>query len=141
MATHPEVQKKAQKDLDAVLGGVRLPEFSDFDKLPYISAIVNEVFRWHAVTPFAVYHVSTADDYYNGYFIPKGSVIVPNAWAILRDENIFGHDADKFNPDRFIKPGAKTVPDLSDVDMAFGFGRRACPGRCEAVLFRYRVHY
>lgn len=133
MATYPEVQKKAQSQLDAVLGGNRLPEFSDFEKVPYLSAVVNEVFRWQAVTPFAVYHLSTADDSYNGYFIPKGSVIVPNAWAILRDEKIFGPDTDKFRPERFMKPGATAAPDLSLVDIAFGFGRRACPGRCKSL--------
>lgn len=130
MAIYPEVQKKAQKDLDAVLQGQRLPDFSDFEKLPYLAAMVNEVFRWQAVTPFAVYHVSTADDVYEGYLIPKGSIIVPNAWAILRDETIFGPKTDRFMPERFISAEKTTVCDLSEVDMAFGFGRRACPGRC-----------
>lgn len=129
MALHPDVQKKAQKALDEVVGDQCLPDFTDFRRLPYLAAVVNEVFRWHPVTPFAVYHVSTEDDTYNGYDIPKGSIIIPNAWAVLRDESIFGPDTDKFIPERFVKADGSTNPDLSDVDVAFGFGRRACPGR------------
>ena len=41
------------------------------------------------VTPFAVYHVSPEDDAYNGYNIPKGSILIPNAYAVMRDEAIF----------------------------------------------------
>lgn len=136
MALHPDVQRKVQSFLDELLGGHRLPDFSDYSKLPYLAAVVNEVFRWHAVTPFAVYHVSTQDDMYEGYFIPKGSIMVPNAWALLRDENIFGPDPDKFIPERFLRPGNEgKMPDLSDVEAAFGFGRRACPGRCMIIFF------
>ena len=48
---YPEVQRKAQEELDSVLGSSRLPNFSDLPKLPYISAIVKEVLRWHAIAP------------------------------------------------------------------------------------------
>jgi cytochrome P450 len=59
--------------------------------------------------------------------------MIPNAWAVLRDESIFGPDTDKFVPERFM--GDDSVnPDLSALDMAFGFGRRACPGRCEFLF-------
>ncbi|KAJ7155326.1 cytochrome P450 [Mycena filopes] len=129
MALHPDIQKKAQKSLDDVLRGERLPDFADFDRVPYLAAVVNEVFRWHPVTPFAVYHLSTQDDLYNGFHIPKGSIIVPNAWAMLRDENLFGPDTDKFNPERFVRPDGTINYDISAVEMAFGYGRRACPGR------------
>jgi len=132
MALYPQVQKKAQKALDDLLAGQRLPEFSDFASIPYLAAVVNEVLRWHPVTPFAIYHASNQDDTYNGYFIPKGSYMVANAWAILHDESIFGPDTDKFVPERFMKDDKNaTGPDISDVDLAFGFGRRACPGRRE----------
>jgi len=132
MAIYPEVQKKAQKELDSLNGDQRLPDFTDFEHLPYLAAIVNEVFRWHPVTPFAVYHVSTEDDAYNGYNIPKGSILIPNAYAVLRDETIFGPDTDSFKPERFMtSTNGMKAPDFSDIDTAFGFGRRACPGRCE----------
>jgi cytochrome P450 len=96
MALHPEVQNKAQRSLDAVLEGSRLPDFNDFAELPYLSAVINEVLRWHPVTPFAIYHVSTEDDTYEGYHIPMGAMMIPNAWAILHDEGIFGPDTHRF---------------------------------------------
>jgi len=51
MALYPEVQKKAQMEIDAVIGNNRLPEFSDRDALPYTNAIVKEAMRWQLVTP------------------------------------------------------------------------------------------
>jgi len=54
MALYPEVQKKAQGEIDAVIGNNRLPDFSDRDALPYTSAIVKEAMRWQPVTPFGM---------------------------------------------------------------------------------------
>ena len=73
MATHPEVQKKAQAEIDLIIGSDRLPEFEDRPSLPYLEAIYREVMRWSQVLPVAVAHASTEDDYYKGYFIPKGA--------------------------------------------------------------------
>jgi hypothetical protein len=51
MVKYPEVQRKAQEELDSVLGTSRMPTFSDLPKLPYVSAIMKEVLRWHAIAP------------------------------------------------------------------------------------------
>ena len=51
MATHPDVQCKAQAEIDAVVGQDRLPDFSDRAKLPYVNAIVKETLRWHSISP------------------------------------------------------------------------------------------
>ena len=51
MALYPEVQKKAQAEIDAVVGPNRLPDFHDRPSLPYIDAIVKESSRWNLVTP------------------------------------------------------------------------------------------
>ena len=80
MATHPEVQRKAQAELDAVVGPHRLPDMADRDALPYLNAILKETMRWHTAVPLGLFHMSTADDEYNGYFIPNGTMIVANAW-------------------------------------------------------------
>ena len=73
MATHPEVQKKAQTEIDLVIGSDRLPEFEDRPSLPYLEAIYREVMRWNQSLPLAAPHALTEDDYYKGYFIPKGA--------------------------------------------------------------------
>ena len=84
MALYPEVQKKAQQELDAVVGTEgRLPDFSDQPSLPYITAIVKELLRWHPAVPMGVPYRVLADDEYNGYYIPKGSIILPNMGCVI----------------------------------------------------------
>ena len=80
MSLHPEVQKKAQAELDAVVGPGRMPEFSDSDSLVYVNAVIKETLRWHSVVPLGVAHSTVADDELYGYFIPAGTVILPNVW-------------------------------------------------------------
>ena len=82
MALYPEVQRKAQDEIERVLGPGRLPKMIDRPSLPYINAIVKEVLRWHPVAPMAVPHMSTADDHCGKYFIPKGSILMPNIWYV-----------------------------------------------------------
>ncbi|CAL1695170.1 unnamed protein product [Somion occarium] len=127
MVLHPEIQKKAHKEVDQILGARRLPSFSDRHALPYIDAIVNECLRWHPVIPLSVPHRLMQDDEYKGYFLPKGSLLIPNSWAILHDENVYPNPL-IFNPDRFLKDGVRN-PDVPDPEVSFGFGRRLCPGR------------
>lgn len=80
MALHKDVQEKAQSELDSVVGPDRLPTFVDRESLPYITALVKEVLRWHVIAPIGVAHRSVADDVYDGYLIPAGTLIVPNQW-------------------------------------------------------------
>ncbi|OBZ65325.1 O-methylsterigmatocystin oxidoreductase [Grifola frondosa] len=128
MTLYPEVQKKAQAALDAVLGPHRRPNFSDRDSLPYIEALVKECFRWQLVGPLGFPHSNTMDDEYKGYFIPKGSIIMANAWAFSRDPTIYPNP-DEFNPERFLKDGNLDAQVKDPSSFAFGFGRRICPGR------------
>ncbi|THU78085.1 cytochrome P450 [Dendrothele bispora CBS 962.96] len=129
---HPEVLAKAQKELDAVVGPSRLPNFSDRTNLPYVEAFIREVERMYPITPLAVAHRVMADDIYEGYFIPKDATVVGNAWAILHSEELY-KDPLKFNPDRFIQDDKdSSVPPNPEL-YAFGFGRRICPGRYLAL--------
>ncbi|KAA8651397.1 hypothetical protein EYZ11_013218 [Aspergillus tanneri] len=127
MTLYPHIQKKAQEEIDQVVGTSRLPNLEDRDKLPYIDALVQEVLRWHPVTPLGVTHASTQDDIYNGYLIPKGSIIVPNIWAFTHDPSLYRSPMD-FNPERFLSADGHT-PEYDPRLLAFGFGRRICPGR------------
>ncbi|KAI8969786.1 cytochrome P450 [Trametes punicea] len=129
---YPEVQRKAQQELDAVVGPDRLPEFSDRDSLPHIAAVVEEVIRWHTVVPLGIFHRAMEEDEWNGYRIPAGSIIVPNQWAMSRDADVYP-DPEKFIPERFL-PGEKGNMAVRDpVRYQFGFGRRICPGRYFAL--------
>ena len=76
MSLYPEVQKKAQEELDRVVGRTRLPDFDDYDNLIYVRAIMLESLRWMPVVPMGVPHKVTRDDEYRGFFIPKGTTII-----------------------------------------------------------------
>ncbi|KAF9055433.1 cytochrome P450 [Hymenopellis radicata] len=133
MLKNPEFQVRAQKELDAVVGRDRLPNFEDQENLPFINAIFMEAMRWRPVLPLAISHACLSDDVYEGYFIPRGATVIGNAWSILHDENTY-HSAEVFNPDRFMGPNPE--PDPSTMG-AFGFSRRICPGRYVAVNSAY----
>nr|BED43018.1 cytochrome P450 monooxygenase [Trametes versicolor] len=128
MVTHPGVQRKAQQELDAVVGSNRLPEFSDRDSLPYINAVVKEVIRWHSVVPLGVSHRVMEEDEYKGYRIPAGTILVPNAWAMSRDPRVYT-EPDAFVPERYMKDGECGSNVRDPEKYQFGFGRRICPGR------------
>ena len=80
MTVFPDAQRKAQEEIDRVIGQNRLPSFEDRENLPYIDATVKEVLRWHPVAPMGLPHTSTEDDVCEGYFIPKGSMLFANVW-------------------------------------------------------------
>ena len=100
MVLHPEVQRKAQQEIHRVVGTDRLPSFDDREHLSYLAAVHKEVLRWHTVGPLGIWtrpfpiflstlliqaspgipHCTTADDMYDGYFIPKGSLVISNIW-------------------------------------------------------------
>ncbi|KAH6888849.1 cytochrome P450 [Coprinopsis sp. MPI-PUGE-AT-0042] len=132
LAMYPDVQRKAQACIDAELGGEagsRLPTWSDFSNIPYLSAIINEVGRWHSVSALGLPHVSREDDVYEGYHIPAGTAVLPNTWAVMHDPTIFD-DPFEFKPERYLTADGKINPHvLSPEDAAFGYGRRICPGR------------
>ncbi|KAF7348416.1 hypothetical protein MSAN_01795800 [Mycena sanguinolenta] len=129
MALHPEVAKKAQNELDAVVGLGFLPEFEHRSALPYCEAVFREIFRWRPILPFAVPHATSDDDIYEGYFIPKGTMVLPNVWAMVHDEAMYPNP-DKFHPERFLNADGQLNGD--DQILGFGFGRRACAGRYAA---------
>ncbi|RXW11770.1 hypothetical protein EST38_g14085, partial [Candolleomyces aberdarensis] len=78
LASYREVQTKAQAEIEKVIGSDRLPLVSDREELPYVHAIVKEVSRWYSVVPLGLAHANTEDDEYDGYFIPKGTLILQN---------------------------------------------------------------
>ncbi|RAL13437.1 cytochrome P450 [Aspergillus homomorphus CBS 101889] len=124
MALYPEIQKKAYEEIESVLGRCRLPTFADRERLPYIGAIVKESLRWHPIAPTGIPHECTEDDIYEGYLIPKGSIVIPNIWQMTQDPSTYANPT-AFDPTRFLSPNPQMDPHL----LAFGFGRRICPGR------------
>ncbi|KAJ7127635.1 cytochrome P450 [Mycena epipterygia] len=119
-AKYPEVQVKAQAEIDAVIGQSRLPSFQNRESLPYIEAVCKELYRWLPIVPLAVPHRAMADDVYEGYLIPKDSLVLANVWKFLHDPKVYT-DPFVFNPDRFM--GTNPAPHPTDMGI-FGYGRR-----------------
>lgn len=126
---YPSVMRRAQDEIDAVVGPDRLPDFQDFDTLKYIRAMIKETLRWHPFLPLGIPHAATEDDVYEGMFIPAGSTVIANIYAITRDTELFP-DPEEFKPERFMDA---TDPLLKNFNMSFGFGRRICPGQYVAT--------
>lgn len=82
MSFKPDIQRKAQDELDRAVGRSRLPTFEDRKNLPYIDCIVSECLRWNPVTPLAVPHKVLEDDVYRGMRIPANTTIIPNVWCV-----------------------------------------------------------
>jgi len=127
MVTHPDVFRKAQSEVDQVVGQGRLPDFDDRLSLPYLDKILKELYRWNPPLPLAFPHSLMEDDEYHGYRIPKGTMILPNIWAMTHDENIHSNPED-FIPERFDEMDNLTAASKDPHKTVFGFGRRVCPG-------------
>ncbi|KAL2838959.1 cytochrome P450 [Aspergillus pseudoustus] len=134
MLLFPDVQRKAQEEIDRVVGPGRLPVMDDLADLQYIRACMKETLRWMPTTILgAVPHAVTQDDEYMGYFIPKGAGVMNNVWGIHMDPKRHSNPRE-FNPDRY-KDDQQSLGDAAANPVAskrdaftFGAGRRICPG-------------
>jgi len=133
MMAHPEIPKRAQDELDVVVGRFRPPTFADGPNLPYIQAMVKEALRWRAAVSLGAPHLSTEDDWYEGMFIPKGTMCFANLWQCNLDPAFYGDDAAEFNPGRFLDEHGRLIPGPVETrdegHSTYGFGRRACVGK------------
>jgi cytochrome P450 len=127
MVSYPDVQRRAQAEINSVIGRDRLPIFEDRASLPYVESILRETLRWQPVGPLGIPHATSSDDTYNGYFIPKRTTVIYNIWGISRDEKRYP-DASRFMPERFLNGNGALIDD-NPAEYVFGSGRRACPGR------------
>ncbi|KAH8879379.1 cytochrome P450 [Thozetella sp. PMI_491] len=124
---NPDVFQKTRSEIDRVVGLERLPSLADRPNLRYIDYLVEETTRWRPLSPIGIPHKSIKDDIYNGMFIPAGTFVYYNNWAMSRDTQIY-KDPELFNPDRYTpkEEGGAGEPFLVG---PFGFGRRICVGR------------
>ncbi|KAI9841068.1 MAG: hypothetical protein M1837_001039 [Sclerophora amabilis] len=133
MIKYPEVQKKAQAEIDAVIGQGRSPTWSDFASLPYINMIIKEGHRWRPVTPLGFPHALGEDDWIDDMFLSKGLTVILNVWGMHMDENTW-EKPQHFIPERYanhpkLAPEYAASSDWASRDhYGYGAGRRICPG-------------
>ncbi|KAL7799316.1 cytochrome P450 [Trichoderma afarasin] len=123
MVLNPVVQRKAQEEIDKVVGPDRLPEANDEENLPYVGGVIKEALRTFPVIPMGVPHAAAEDIIFRGYLIPKGAFIRPCVWWYLHDPKTYANPS-RYDPERYLEP--RNEPDPME---AFGYGRRVCPGR------------
>lgn len=124
LLNHPEILEKAKAEIDTHINKDRIVEDSDVPRLTYISCIINETLRLFPPAPLLVPHYSSQDCTIGGYHVPKGTLLLVNAWAIHRDPVIWDEPT-KFKPERFEQ---EKLDGFSFKYFPFGMGRRACPG-------------
>ncbi|KAI3825627.1 hypothetical protein L1987_07143 [Smallanthus sonchifolius] len=127
---HPRILKQAQEEIDTVVGRDRLVTELDLTQLTFLQAFVKETFRLHPSTPLSLPRISAESCEVDGYYIPKGSTLLVNVWAIARDPKMWT-DPLEFRPTRFLPGGEKPNVDVRGNDfevIPFGAGRRICVG-------------
>lgn len=132
MVHHPEWQRKCQDEIDAVCKDGP-PTVADMPNLPILRACIKETMRWKPTVPTGVAHECEADDWYGGYFIPKGTRILPLDYAFLRNPVKYP-DPESFRPERWLEPewptfqGPLTKFPMITGMTSFGWGQRQCLG-------------
>ncbi|KAG8771280.1 hypothetical protein FRC12_003714 [Ceratobasidium sp. 428] len=135
MTLYPDVQAKAQAEITAYLkqrltddpssSRFLMPE--DRPKLPYTSALVRELLRWHPVANIIPHQSGSEDDTIisegRTYRIPANTLVIVNAWQILHNSDVY-FEPERFRPERYLVANPPPDPE----SYAFGFGRRLCPG-------------
>ncbi|XP_073005597.1 cytochrome P450 78A5-like [Typha latifolia] len=128
MVLHPDIQSKAQAEIDAVVGNRRPVSDTDIWNLLYIQSIVKESLRMHPPGPLLSWaRLAIHDAHVGNHLIPAGTTAMVNMWAITHDESIWSEPTE-FKPERFMLEDVSIMG--SDLRLApFGAGRRVCPGK------------
>ena len=119
---NPRVQRKAQEEVDRVVGRDRIPTWDNVPNLPYTNLVLQETYRMNPLSPLGIPHASVADDVYHGMFIPKGTIVYPNVWAMCHDESVYSKPS-HFWPERYLPKEQGGNGEPLPVGN-FGFGRR-----------------
>ncbi|XP_076472648.1 steroid 17-alpha-hydroxylase/17,20 lyase-like [Babylonia areolata] len=125
VAGHPEVQRRAQEEIDGAVGTC-MPSVEHRPHLHYTQAVLQETMRMAPVVPMSLPHKSLCDTTVGGYDVPKNTMVMVNLWAVMHDPDLW-EEPDQFRPERFLDDEGKLKP-TPKTWMPFSAGRRACLG-------------
>ncbi|NXE35941.1 CP2K1 protein, partial [Ptilorrhoa leucosticta] len=130
MLKYPEIQKKVQEEIEQVLGS-NPPRIEHRAQMPYTDAVIHEIQRFANILPLDLPHETAADVTLKGYFIPKGTYIIPLLTTVLKDQSQW-EKPDTFYPEHFLDANGKFVK--KDAFIPFSAGRRICAGETLAKM-------
>nr|XP_044998606.1 cytochrome P450 3A9-like isoform X3 [Jaculus jaculus] len=130
LATHPDVQKKLQDEIDAALPNKTPATYDALVHMEYLDMVVNETLRLYPIAG-RLERVSKADVEINGVFIPKGTVVMIPSYALHRDPMCWP-EPEEFRPERFSKKNKDNINPY--IYMPFGNGPRNCIGMRFALM-------
>ncbi|XP_071964192.1 cytochrome P450 2U1-like [Antedon mediterranea] len=134
MCLYPEVQQKVQDELDQVVGAGNHPTKAHIQKLPYTEAVLLEIQRMGAIVPLGVPHAASFNTTFRGYDVEKGTIFIPNIFAVLRDPKIW-ENPEAFHPERFLDENNQVI--RREELIPFCIGRRECLGQQLAKMELY----
>ncbi|OCT81373.1 cytochrome P450 2K6 [Xenopus laevis] len=135
MIKYPDIQEKVHNEISRVIGSVH-PNYSHRTLMPFTNAVIHEIQRFADIVPLNVPHETTSDVHFKGYFIPKGTYIIPLLSSVLKDKTQF-ETPEQFNPNHFLDSEGNFLK--KEAFMPFSAGRRGCAGetlaRMELFIF------
>jgi cytochrome P450 len=134
--TNPHVYKKVQAEIDSTVYTDPVISDAQARKLPYLQAVLKEGAR---IFPVAIGIMSKVvppeGDTINGIFIPGGTEIGKNDWAIQRNKNVYGEDSMLFRPERWLKAEGDQLEKMErTLKLAWGYGKYSCLGKNIALM-------
>ncbi|XP_069584443.1 cytochrome P450 2K6-like [Ranitomeya imitator] len=130
MIKYQNIQEKVQEEISRVIGTAQ-PMYSHRVQMPFTNAVIHEIQRFSDIVPLNLGHETTKDVTFKGYFIPKGTYIIPLLSSVLRDKTQF-EKPDEFFPNHFLDSNGKFIK--KEAFMPFSAGWRACAGETLAKM-------
>ncbi|RKP15211.1 cytochrome P450 [Piptocephalis cylindrospora] len=148
LAKYPEIQKRAQAEVDRVIGRDRLPTAEDYAELPYVQCLIREQWRFRPIGYLNIPHAAREDFYFRGNLIRKGTWIITCYYEEQMNPDVYP-DPTTYKPERWLDSVHRTICEETIGSQEkrstwlFGEGRRVCPGMilAEAELSNAITHF
>ncbi len=125
LCNNTHIKKALQKEIDSVIGA-RKASLEDRKSMPLMERVIREAIRFTPPAPLGVPHLTDSDiDLPNGFQIPKNTIVFTHLAHMLKDEQVWGPNANEFDPDRWLN----ATPDQLNSFRPFSLGPRECPGK------------